>query len=34
MNLTLQKKLELLPDNPGCYLYKVNFVEIIYLGKA
>ena len=33
MNLTLQKKLELL-DNPGCYLYKDNIGEIIYVGKA
>ena len=34
MNLTLQKKLELLPDSPGCYLYKDNIGEIIYVGKA
>ena len=34
MNLTLQKKLELLPDNPGCYLYKDNIGETIYVGKA
>ena len=34
MNLTLQKKLELLPDKPGCYLYKDNIGEIIYVGKA
>ena len=34
MNLTLQKKLELLPDNPGCYLYKDNIGEIIYVAKA
>ena len=34
MNLTLQKELELLPDNPGCYLYKDNIGEIIYVGKA
>ena len=34
MNLTLQKKLELLPDNPGCYLYKDNIGDIIYVGKA
>ena len=34
MNLTLQKKLELLPDNPGCDLYKDNIGEIIYVGKA
>ena len=34
MNLTVQKKLELLPDSPGCYLYKDNIGEIIYVGKA
>ena len=34
MNLTLQKKLELLPNNPGCYIYKDNIGEIIYVGKA
>ncbi|MGX7111388.1 excinuclease ABC subunit UvrC [Gemella cuniculi] len=34
MNITLQRKLELLPDNPGCYLYKNNIGEIIYVGKA
>ena len=34
MNLTLQKKLELIPENPGCYLYKDNIGEIIYIGKA
>ena len=34
MNLTLQKKLELLPNNPGCYLYKDNIGEIIYVGEA
>ena len=34
MNLTLQKKLELIPENPGCYLYKDNIGEIIYVGKA
>ena len=32
--MTLKKKLELLPDNPGCYLYKDNIGEIIYVGKA
>ena len=34
MNLTLQKKLALIPENPGCYLYKDNIGEIIYVGKA
>ncbi len=34
MNTTLEKKLELLPNNPGCYLYKNNIGEIIYVGKA
>ena len=34
MNLTLQKKLDLIPENPGCYLYKDNIGEIIYVGKA
>ena len=34
LNLTLQTIFELLPDNPGCYLYKDNIGEIIYVGKA
>jgi len=34
MNMTLKKKLESLPSNPGCYLYKDNIGEIIYVGKA
>ena len=34
MNLTLQKKLDFIPENPGCYLYKDNIGEIIYVGKA
>ena len=34
MNTTLEKKLELLPSEPGCYLYKNNIGEIIYVGKA
>ena len=32
--MTLKKKLESLPSNPGCYLYKDNVGEIIYVGKA
>lgn len=34
MNMSLQKKLELLPDSPGCYLYRDNIGEVIYVGKA
>ena len=34
MNMTLKKKLESLPSNPGCYLYKDNIGEINYVGKA
>jgi len=32
--MTLKKKLKSLPSNPGCYLYKDNIGEIIYVGKA
>ena len=32
--MTLKKKLESLPSNPGCYLYKDNIGEILYVGKA
>ena len=32
--MTLKKKLELLPDSPGCYIYRDNIGEIIYVGKA
>lgn len=34
MNDILKKKIKLLPENPGCYLYKNNLGEIIYVGKA
>ena len=34
MNMTLKKKLEFLPDSPGCYIYRDNIGEIIYVGKA
>jgi excinuclease ABC subunit C len=30
----LQQKLETLPTRPGCYLYKNNEGQIIYVGKA
>ncbi len=30
----LEKKLELLPDNPGVYLWKDKDNEVIYVGKA
>lgn len=33
MNPTIQDKLALLPDSPGCYLMKENG-QIIYVGKA
>ena len=32
--LTLAQKLENLPTNPGCYLYKDKDGAIIYVGKA
>ena len=32
--MTLKKKLEFLPDSPGCYIYRDNIGEIIYVGKA
>lgn len=34
MNKTLERKLKLLPDSPGCYLYKDEYGDIIYVGKA
>lgn len=33
MNDTLRKKIDLLPDSPGCYLMK-SAGEILYVGKA
>lgn len=30
----IQKKLELLPDGPGCYIMKDASQEILYVGKA
>ena len=32
--MTLKKKLEFLPDSPGCYIDRDNRGEIIYVGKA
>ncbi|MDN6118159.1 MAG: excinuclease ABC subunit UvrC [Lactococcus sp.] len=34
MNATIKAKLDLLPDNPGCYLHKDKDGTIIYVGKA
>lgn len=33
-SLDLEKKLELLPDDPGVYLWKNREGEVIYVGKA
>ncbi|WP_265458991.1 excinuclease ABC subunit UvrC [Enterococcus sp. HY326] len=34
MNERIRNKLALLPDQPGCYLYKDKYGTIIYVGKA
>lgn len=34
MNERIKNKLALLPDQPGCYLYKDKYGTIIYVGKA
>lgn len=34
MNETIQNKLKILPDEPGCYLMKDRQGTIIYVGKA
>lgn len=34
MNEEIKLKLELLPDNPGCYLMKDIYGKVIYVGKA
>ena len=34
MKHNLQEKLELLPSEPGCYLMKNKYEEVIYVGKA
>ncbi|RJR31608.1 excinuclease ABC subunit UvrC [Candidatus Parcubacteria bacterium] len=33
-NNTLQEKIKKLPNKPGCYLFKSQAGEIIYIGKA
>ena len=34
MNLDLKEKIKLIPDEPGCYLMKDKYNQIIYVGKA
>ena len=34
MKETVEEKLNLLPNEPGCYLMKNKFNDIIYVGKA
>jgi excinuclease ABC subunit C len=34
LTATVQEKLNMLPTNPGCYLYKDEDGRIIYVGKA
>ncbi len=34
MKAKVQEKLNLLPNEPGCYLMKNKFEEVIYVGKA
>ena len=34
INAELEQKLELLPENPGVYLWKNEEQEVIYVGKA
>lgn len=34
MKETIEEKLKLLPNAPGCYLMKNKFNDIIYVGKA
>ncbi len=34
MNEVLQQKLALLPDKPGCYLFKDGAGQVLYVGKA
>ncbi len=34
MNDALQKKIKQAPTDPGCYIYKNNSGDIIYVGKA
>ena len=32
--MSLKDKLAVLPDQPGCYLMKDRYGEVIYVGKA
>ena len=34
MNDILKEKLEMIPESPGCYIYKDIDGNIIYVGKA
>ena len=34
MNDLLQQKLARLPDRPGCYLFKDDAGQVLYVGKA
>ena len=34
MNDTLKAKLDMLPDSPGCYIYKDKDDNVLYVGKA
>src|SRR5262245_59784746 len=34
MNANIQQKLANLPDRPGCYVYKDERGEVLYVGKA
>lgn len=34
MNDLIKRKLDILPDQPGCYLMKDRQGTIIYVGKA
>lgn len=34
MDDKLQKKLTLLPESPGCYIYRDENNEILYIGKS
>ena len=34
MNDKLKEKLDMMPDSPGCYIYKDIDENILYVGKA